>query len=187
MHPNWDVTAWALIGALGFATLGALFGAVVRVAACRSGTASGGRVGRAAVLALERLAERSFSPVARSALGGAADGAAFLGTLGAGIGLAAGSGRLGPGLEVLFVVFAAVALLLVSALLLNALGHWLRRTGSNGVAVVFLAGVGVFVGHCLDVPYGKLSGLLAGIGVGLLAVRFDVRDDLHDVEGPRDR
>src|SRR5262249_37052480 len=102
MDANLSPAAWALIGALAFAPVGAVFGALAGAFARRNGHFPGSPAGRAAAQALARLREGELSQTAHGALVGGTDGALFLGLVGAGVGLLAGSGRVGAGLPFLF-------------------------------------------------------------------------------------
>src|SRR5262249_17153545 len=93
---NLSFTAWAVLGAISLAPVGALFGAAAGAVARISGHSPGGALGRAAVDFLARARRQEFTPAVTGAIAGAVDGALFLAIVGLVVGLIAGYGGSEP-------------------------------------------------------------------------------------------
>jgi hypothetical protein len=158
-------------GAAGFGLVGALFGALARVAFQASGKAAGGVVGAAAVRALEHARGTALSERARGVVGGGSDGACFLGLLGGLLGAYVGSR--GGETSVLVEAGLGLAALAVGATLFGLTGYLMASTGVRVVALLFVGGIlGALGGAWLDGPDGLLFGAVAGAFLGIcLSVR----------------
>src|SRR5437899_4331927 len=97
MEERLRIVLWTLAGGGFSGAVGLWFGALAAAMAWRHGQAGGGRMGRAVAEAFVRLRGRPLSEAASAALVGAAEGAGFLGALGAIAGFVAGnSGQVRP-------------------------------------------------------------------------------------------
>src|SRR5271163_3037120 len=108
--------AWAAIGAVSLAPVGAMFGAAAGAVARASGRTPGGAPGRAVLNFFARAWRTEFSPPAAGAIAGAADGALFLCCVGVVVGLVAGYGGAKPNGTIILVSAVAALLLALAAL-----------------------------------------------------------------------
>jgi hypothetical protein len=160
---------WAAIGAVSLGCLGALFGGLAGALARASGYAAGGVFGHAAAEALQRVARKELSPVLLGAVVGAADGALFLGLVGAALGVLASRVSLPAGAGTLPAVVFGVALLALGAVFFGGLAYGLLRAGMRSLPVLAGLAVGGVVGADLGAGPGALLGLMIGSLLGLLA------------------
>jgi len=170
MDSSLTFTAWAALGAVALAPVGALFGAVAGAVARLGGRSPGGALGRAAVDFLGRAWRTEFSPAVAGAIAGAADGAAFLGVIGVFVGLIAGYSGPEPDGRILLIVVVGAVLLGVSAVAFGLLSHGLQRGGARGLIVFSATGIGGLLGLSLAGAVGAGWGLLGGAIVGGLGM-----------------
>jgi hypothetical protein len=157
---------WTLAGALAFALLGGLFGALAGWMCWRSGSASGSIVARRVAEALARLLPDEPSDGQLAALTGAADGALFLGAAGTLAGLLAG--QVGSPADWLVPGFGILLLLMLGAVVFGILAYALVRLGAQAILSVFVGGMGGalltagYVGVTHIVP-GAVAGIILGV------------------------
>lgn len=150
---------WAALGALGFAAVGAGFGALVGWAGRRGGVTGGTRFGWAAARGLGLDPE---DPRTRT-VAGAVDGALFLAVVGAAVGLLGEGGGLGIGLVTLVALCMGASLFGGLAYLWVAKRYRLLRALA-GTAVGGLVGLR----QTGDRPLGALGGAVLGFLVAEL-------------------
>jgi hypothetical protein len=160
--------------AAGFGLIGAAFGALARLHYWASGHSAGGFVGAAAVRAAEYVRRVELSERARAVLGGACDGACFLGLLGGLLG--AFVGYRGPEeMPVLLYALVGGAVLAGVAVVFGVVGYRMEGAGVRVVALMFVGGMagallGAQVGGADGIIVGTLTGALLGLGVSWLLV-----------------
>jgi hypothetical protein len=163
--------AWAAIGAVGLAPVGALFGAAAGAVARSGGRSPGGALGRAAVDFFGRAWRAEFSPVAAGAIAGGVDGALFLGCIGLVVGLIAGYSGPRPDGRILVIAVVGAFLLALGAVAFGLLSHGLCKGGRRGLLGFAATGIGGLLGLSLAGAAGAGWGLMAGAvvgGVGML-------------------
>lgn len=159
-------TAWAALGAVSLASVGALFGAVAGAVARAGGQAPGGALGRHVAEAVARALRRPLAPTSAGAVAGAVDGALFLGVVGLLVGLAAGYAGAAPDHRILLVTVAVTGALALLALGFGVLAYSLQRGGGAGLILFSAVGVGGLLGLALAGPAGAGWGLMGGAVVG---------------------
>jgi hypothetical protein len=169
MHESLSVFAWALGGTLAFALLGALFGGLANWLAWRSGQSTGTALGRRVAEALGRLRADEPTPGVRAVLTGAADGALFLGLVGALLGVVVRLTDLSPGAWLVPLFGSAVALA-GAAVFFGLLAQGIVRQRTAGTLGLFVGGIG---GALLTARYAGVAhivpGAVAGLVLGTLA------------------
>jgi hypothetical protein len=182
METSLSFTAWAAIGAVTLAPLGALFGAAAGAVARSNGRAPGGAPGRAAVAFFSRARRKDFSPAVTGAIAGGVDGALFLGVVGLVVGLIAGYSGPEPDARILLIVVVSVFLLALAAGAFALLSHCLQRGGRRGLLGFAATGIGGLLGLSLAGGVGAGWGLLAGAVVGGLGMLVHGPEDEKQAE-----
>lgn len=156
---------WVVGGTCFLGVLGALFGAIAGALARMSGSAPGGILGHRVLAAYEKVADRELTPAQCGAVVGAADGAFFLGMVGAILGLLAGANERFSN-STLLGLFLLIAALIVLALHFGLLAYGMSRAGFRAFAGASTGGV---LGAVTGAAFGGLLGFFAGVEVGVVA------------------
>jgi hypothetical protein len=161
-----------LAGAAGLGVVGGAFGALARVLFLASGRAAGSRVGAAAVRVLEDVFGMELSETARGAVSGGADGACFLGVVGALAGLLVGFRGPSETSVLLYIVLGALVLA-GAAVVFGVGGYVLAHSGVSIIGFLFVGGIlGAILGSWVGGTDGLLVGTLGGAMLGTAAAVF---------------
>ncbi len=175
MSSDFRAVIWTLGGAASFAILGGLFGALAGGFSRRNGSATGSYLGARIARAIRRLLERDLSPTQQGILIGAADGAVFLGILGALIGLIAHHSGNDPS-SWLLPMFVLMVSLLAGAVVFGLLAYGMISLRVHSIFTICLGGFGggaftAWMWGTAHIVPGAAIGILLGAVVYYLLLR----------------
>jgi MFS family permease len=156
---------WVIGGAAFLAIIGALFGGLAGFMARLDGREPGGIVGWHVLRAVERGLHRKLPSPHAGVLVGAFDGAAFLGAIGAILGLLAAKAEWFSN-RVLLASLFGIAIVAGLAVVFGLAAYLFSR---GGVVVFGTACAGGVAGIYLGAMLAEAGGILIGGGLGLLA------------------
>lgn len=159
---------WTVGGAASFSVVGGAFGAVAGGLSWRNGNASGSLIGTKVARAIRKILDRELTPTQEGSIIGGADGAFFLGLIGALVGLIVHFTGGEPS-EWLLPAFLILISLLTGALLFGLLAYGMLRLRVHSIFTVCLGGlIGATVTAWKFGPSHIVPGAVAGIFSGAL-------------------